>query len=357
MSFLRTIIIATIPVIFSGCAYLHSFDSNLPDKIDLWVEQEKYGLALDTLDYVKPGSQHYELLSRKKQQILRLSQAFEKKTVARASQLISKNEWHEAALLYEDALQKLPGSSQIREARKAFITRRQDYINELRTRLMLQKGAWINNNTALYERIKSALPDNFRSVDGIRDYENDRHEVQRALVECARTASATNDLVLARKCLLFADRLDKNLRKDPRLDEVRNKLGQAREARLQQYKQQTTELLNELKQGNSLDNLQRAHDHLRSSDQFEPLDDEATGLMSELETRMQNGIDQRMESARRLYSQGKIEEALQIWESLQSLAPNNPELEKHIERARRVLDKLHRLQQEGPVVRPPSVQS
>ncbi|MDY6980925.1 MAG: hypothetical protein SV201_13685, partial [Pseudomonadota bacterium] len=66
---------------------------------------------------------------------------------------------------------------------------------------------------------------------------------------------------------------------------------------------------------------------------------------------------QRMESARRLYSQGKIQQALQVWESLHSIDPGNQQLEAHIERARRVLEKLQRLQQNGSVVSPPALQN
>jgi len=357
MSFLRALIIVSLPLLFSSCAYLHSFDSNLPEKIDSWVEQEEYGLALDTLQHIKPGNKNYQLLNEKKQQVQRLAQAFEKKTIARANQLISGNEWHEAALLYDDALGKLPNSSELRKSRAEFIERRQNFVNDLETRLLVRKGIWLNDNATLYTQIKSAIPDNYRSVSSIRDYENDRQDALHALVECAQTANAADNLVLARKCLLLADRIDTNLQDDPRLTEIRSRIVQAREARLQQYKRQTTGLLNELKQGNSLDNLQRAHDHLRSSEQFEPLDDEAIALIDTLDKRMQAGIDQRMESARRLYSHGKIEQALQIWESLQSIAPDNQQLEKHIERARRVLEKLHRLQQEGSVINPPKPQN
>ncbi len=47
-----------------------------------------------------------------------------------------------------------------------------------------------------------------------------------------------------------------------------------------------------------------------------------------------------LEEGRRLYAQGRIREALEIWRPLRALAPENRELEAHLERAERVLRRL-----------------
>lgn len=357
MNLLRILVIVSLALSFSGCAFLQSLDSNLPEKIDQWAKQEEYGKALATLEHVRPGNQNYALLMKKKQIIERQARAFERKTIQASNQLTAQNQWHKASLLYEDAMDKLPDSETLETAYTQFKDRRQTYLEDLETQLLIHKGTWLNNTATLYQRIKTTVPGDYRSVNGVRDYEHDREETLESLIECARTAGAADKLPLAGKCLALAQRMDRSLHNDPRLAGVRNRLDQARDARSRQYKRQTQDLIAELRQGYSQENLQRAHDHLQAADQFEPLDDGNLELLEDLNKRLQSGIHQRMESARRLYSRGKIEQALQIWETLQTLAPNNQQLQAYIERARRVLEKLQRLQQDGPVITPPDAQS
>lgn len=357
MNFLRILVIFSFFLSFTGCAYLHSFDSNLPKKIDQWIEEGQYGIALDTLEHIRKDNRNYALLMKKKARILALAEKLEKETVAHARQLIARNEWYNASKLYQEALDKYPDSEALHKAHEDFLEQRQAYLADLETRLLISKGNWLKQNVSIYSRVKAAIPNNYRSVNGIRDYESDQRQTTQALIECALTADSADNIDLARQCLLLAERLDPELKQDPRLANIRDRIGEAREARLTRYKNRIIDLMAELRQGNSLDNLQRARDRLQSSEQYRPLDDETLELLDRLSKRLQKGINQRMESARRLYSQGKIQEALQIWESLHSIDPGNQQLEAHIERARRVLEKLQRLQQEGNVISPPVLQN
>ncbi len=357
MNVLRLLVVFSLTLSFSGCAYLHSFDSNLPEKIDQWIEEEQYGKALNTLEHVREDNRNYGLLMKQKARILSLAAKLEKETIARSQQLVARNEWYNASQLYQEALHKYPDSKTLRTAHEDFIEQRQTYLTALETRLLINKGSWLKQNASIYSRVKAAIPHTYRSVDGIRDYESDRQQTTRALVECALSADSADNIDLARQCLLLAERLEPALKQDPRLADTRERIGEAREARLTRYKNRIIDLMAELRQGNSLDNLQRARDRLQSSGQYGPLDDETLELLDNLSKRLQEGINQRMESARRLYSQGKIQQALQIWESLHSIDPDNQQLEAHIDRARRVLEKLERLQQNGSVVSPPALQN
>lgn len=354
MSFVRIALVLILSASFGGCAYLHSFDSNLPQQVDEWIQQKEYHRALETLEHVRSSHKHYAILMKQKQRILKLAQELERKTIQDANQLVAQNEWYKANQLYNRAQEKLPDSKRLNGSYKEFIEKRDAYLRQFENRLLVNKGIWINNNISSYEKVKSALPEDYHSINGITDFERDREKTLEALIECAQTAGAEDKLVLAGKCLSLARRMDGDLQDDPRLAEVHRKLEQARESQLQDYKKQTRDLLAEFKQGNSLDILQRAHDHLESADQFQPLDNTASVLLVQLKKRLHSGIQQRMESARRLYSQGKIELALQIWESLQTISPDNQKLEAHIERAQRVLSKLQRLQRQGSSINPPN---
>jgi len=357
MTFLRVVFVITLPLLLSNCAYLHSFDANLPEKIDQWIGEEKYQKALNTLEHVKPDNENHALLMQKKERILRLADNLEKNTIASANRLVSQNEWHKASQLYEESLEKIPEHEKLRQSHAEFLDKRQAYLEDLELRLLIKKGVWLGNSAGLYKQIKNTVPGNYHSVSGIRDYEHDRQQALQALTECAQTASAADKLDLTRTCLTLAERIDSNVQNDPRLASARKKISQAKEASLREYKQQTMELLANLRKGYSLDNLQRSHDHLNTSNDFSPLDSEALDLLDDLEKHLKTGIEQRMESARRLYSAGKIEHALKIWESLQTIAPDNQKLEAYIERAHRVLKKLRQLQEKGSVIPYPQPQN
>ncbi|MFP4611185.1 MAG: hypothetical protein ACLFQT_09200 [Thiohalophilus sp.] len=357
MTFLRIVSVIALSVLLSNCAYLHSFDANLPEKIDRWIEEEEYQKALNTLEHIKPDNNNYALLMQKKKQIQNLADKLEQKTITSANRLVSQNKWHKASQLYEETLNKIPEHEKLRQSHAEFLDKRQAYLKDLELRLLIKKGLWLGNSAALYRQIKNAVPGNYRSVSGIRDYEQDRQQALQALIECAQTASAADKLDLTRTCLTLAERIDSNVRDDSRLASARKKISRENEASLRQYKQQTMDLLTNLRKGYSLDNLQRSHDHLQTSNDFSSLDSEAQDLLDDLDKHLKSGIEQRMESARRLYSAGKIEHALKIWESLQTIAPDNQKLEAYIERAHRVLRKLRQLQEKGSILPSPQEQN
>lgn len=355
MTFHRFFLIFALSLSLGNCAYLHSFDANLPEKIDQWIEEEEYHKALNTLEHVKESRADYALLMQKREQIIKLSEKLEQKTISRTNQLVRNNEWYKALQLYEETLEKIPEHEKLRQSYADFLEKRQAYIKDLELRLLIKKSAWLGNSTVLYDKIKKAIPGNYQSVAGIRDYEHDREQALQALIECTRTSSSAGRLDLAKTCLSLARRIDRDIQNDPRLASARKKINQEKAASLRQYKQKTTDILSNLRQGYSLDNLQRSHDHLRTSNEFPSLDKEAMELLDELDRHLKAGVEQRIESARRLYSNGKIEHALQIWESLQTIAPDNQKLNTYIDRAHRVLKKLRHLQEKDSGI--PSLQN
>ena len=349
----RLLLLFLLALTFSGCAYIRSFDDDLPARVDQWIEQQEYGRALATLEYVKPDNRNYQLLMRKKQRILVLANSFENTSISKARRLTNRNKWNAALKTYDAALDKLPGSQKLQAARNDFLQKRQVYLKELELRLLINKGEWLDKNAPLHEKIKLTIPDKYRSVPGIRDYEDDLEDTLPSLVDCTETAIMADELQLARQCLYLAEQLGEEVERDPRLQAARQRIEQVDRSLIQQQKQKTRELLAELKQGYSVENLQRAHEHLARLRKRDTRDNESLRLQRQLNQHLQNGLDQRIEAARRLYSSGKIEQALRSWESLQTVDPDNQKLEAHIERARRVLEKLQRLQQEGAVVVPP----
>ncbi len=342
-----------IQLLFGGCAYLSSFSSDLPEKIDGMIQQQEYAEALAMLDYVRPSHTDYNRLMQQKKRIEKLIPEFETATIKKAHRLTRQEKWYPAQQTYEQALKKVPHSKAIREAQQEFLQQRESYLKQLELSLLLNRANWLIKNAPVQKEIVRVIPDDYRRYDELRDYPELVDETADHLVECIQSALDANDYNLAETCLKLAERIgSKNVDKK-QLAIARKKLAQAEKAEVRKQNDKTRALIAELKQGYSQDNLRRARQHLNVLRKQNSRDATSIKLQKELERRYHTGIDQKIAAGRRLYSSGKIQQALDVWNSLLEIDPGNQKLEAHIDRAERVLKKLERLSSDGAAVQPP----
>lgn len=76
---------------------------------------------------------------------------------------------------------------------------------------------------------------------------------------------------------------------------------------------------------------------------FSPNNDEYLDWSSTLEQTIQIKIEEDIALGRSLYSSGDVDQALAVWQSIASLAPQSAELQFHIDRAERFLENYRRL--------------
>jgi hypothetical protein len=70
-------------------------------------------------------------------------------------------------------------------------------------------------------------------------------------------------------------------------------------------------------------------------------------LCRKLEQLCQQAIAHHAQIGRKFYSQGKLHEALSIWETLLKMDADNQKIKNYVDRAHRVLSKLQRLEGEA----------
>ena len=343
-----------LQLLFGGCAYLSSFSTELPDKIDSLIQQQEYGEALAMLDYVRPSHADYKQLMRQKKQIEKLIPEFETKTIQKAQKLIRQEQWYPAQQTYEQALAKVPQSKKIREAQQEFLTQRDNYLKQLELTLLLNRANWLIKNAPVQKEIVRVIPDDYQRYEELRNYPEKVDATADQLVQCVQSALDASNYDLAETCLKLAERIgSKNIDKK-QLAVASKKLAEAEKAEVRKQNDKTRALIAELKQGYSQDNLRRARHQLDVLKKQNSRDRTSIKLRKQLEKRYREGIDQKIAAGRKLYSSGKIQEALDIWNSLLEIDPGNQKLEAHIDRAERVLKKLQRLSSEGAAVQPPN---
>jgi len=336
-----------------GCAYLSSFSAELPEKIDTLIQQQEYGEALQTLEYVRPSHADYKRLMRQKKHIEKLVVKYERKTIQKADKLTRQGKWYTAQQTYEQAIEKVPQSEKLRKAQQEFLSKRDNYLKQLELSLLLNRANWLIRNASTQKEIVRVLPNDYQRYEEIRDYPDKVDETAEQLVSCVQSALDAGDYNLAETCLKLVERIgSKNIDKK-QLALANKTLARAEKTEVRKQNDKTRALIAELKQGYSEDNLKRARNQLNVLEKQNSRNRTSIKLRKELDKRYRQGIDQKIAAGRRLYSSGKIQEALDIWNSLLDIDPGNQKLQGHIDRAERVLSKLQRLSDEGAVVQPP----
>ena len=336
-----------------GCAYLSSFSAELPDKIDSLIRQQEYGEALTLLEYVRPSHPEYKRLMQQKKQVDKLVVKYERTTINKANKLTRKGQWYPAQQVYEQAIEKVPQSEKLRKAQQDFLIKRDNYLKQLELSLLLNRANWLIRNASTQKEIVRILPHDYQRYEELRNYHDKVDEAADQLVACVQSALNADDYNLAETCLKLAERIGSDNIDKKQLVIANKELARAEKTEVKKQNDKTRALIAELKQGYSQDNLMRAHRQLDVLKRQNSRNKTAIKLRKELDRRYRQGMDQKIAAGRRLYSSGKIQEALDVWNSLLDIDPDNQKLQGHIDRAERVLKKLERLSNEGAVVQPP----
>lgn len=326
-----------------GCAFIHAFDSELPQQIDQWVADNEYAKALDTLDYVSKSHKQYSLLMNKKHRILLQAKEYENHSYALAQQAEKNLDWNKASNIYQSALDKLPASPFLQTEYQEFIQRRDEYLEDLEFKLSISKGSWLIETSPIHKTIIEANPGNKNAQKRYNKTSEEMQQTAQVLLKCTEVAIQAGRTALAETCLQIASELNPLYIDKSKIKQFRIDLAKTHQQRITLQNKKTQELINELKQGYSHENLQRAQRHLATIRESDKQNKESKKLATQLSQQLNKGLNDRIEAGRHLYSNGQVQNALSIWIPLQSIDPNNKKLEDYIKRAKRVMAKVKKL--------------
>ena len=327
---------------FTGCAFIHSLDDNLPQQVEDWMQNKEYAKVIDTLAYLRANHPHYKKLSPLREVAVQKALEYETYILTRGKQFHDKQLWQKAYITYELGLEKLPGSAAILQAMNEFVIQRDAYIQQLFYQILFNKSQAILANSPIQNKITTAAPDNYRYRTMSRHHELEKNEITVELLDCAEDSLQANQLVTSQQCLELA----RNLYGDPlpkRLQALQSKLKKKQKS-LSQLLSQTAQI-NLAATADALKNkkLKDAFDFFQKIPAEEQQKPAVIKLREQLNKEIKLTVKQGAATGRKLYSAGKIKEALEIWQALLLLDPENSALQNHIERAQRVLKKLKSL--------------
>lgn len=350
---MRRLCVLVMLVGLSGCAVLDAHAPDPEQRVEDLVDTGEYGRALAALDrHIERDPENPALLAHREDLARRAAQ-FEQAILIEAAGYLRVEDWARARERYQHGLSVLPDSEALQAAHDAFEVQRQHHLRALRLRLLLARAHSLIRERPLYEELYRVSPGSFRARQQYQRAEREAREMAVELTELGETALAADDPLLAVEALTLAHALS------PLHESARNRLEEAETARRDRLETLRIEPVGEggeawTEQDQSL--LDRYHEAFRNGDlalarqlldglsdrhpDNEELRRQRPVLSRAIDTRVSAGLEHGL----RLYAQGRIGEALQVWRPLRALAPEHRELEAHVERAERVLRRLEALQ-------------
>ncbi len=329
-----------------GCMSQFLAGPDGPDRVEGWLAQERYAEAIEYLEELDPAHPDYANLRAGLPSIRRAAAELESRTLREGRELTRAKRWHDALVLYEDALEKLPNSERLAGARESCIAARDSHVRRLRTEVLLERGKWLSRDTHFKQRIAIAVPRDRSAQRALRKSVRDVEATSDALHACGQEALDRAEYAMARQCLSRAYELTPKptihnalavaVIKTMRPPSVQEDVDKRRERRI-------AKLTKAYEQAYAEGDLPGARRHI---DDLAALDRDSKALkrmQRELESAISMRLEVGIEAGRKLYSRGRIQPALDTWNELLVLAPDNEELSANIARAERVLMNLDRL--------------
>lgn len=348
----QALILLLLPVALAGCSSMPERTGSAgagglePERLEA-ARRARHALeqSADSAD-APPGADRRAELREKLWE-------FEREAIRRAVRLEQQDAWDQAKLVLEQAVEAVPDSRILSSALAQFDRRRAAREEVLRAELAIHQGEQLLKDAEAYRRLERVKGGGlFTWLEG-RDYRHRRKESAAALRGHADNALGRQDYYLARRCLALAVQLDtgehgarERLRQlDRKIAEIRGRAihhdpdrpERTSGGRLQA---QIAELIEALEAGRLLDVQKR----LEVLQRRHPDNDRLQALALELNGRVRQAI----EKGKVLYSEGKVEQALELWREMQPLDPENIELRSSISRAEKVLQNLRVLSDDDP---------
>jgi len=351
-SLIRIILLTLIQFSLSNCAYVYSKSDNVAVKVKELANLERYGLALETLSFIEPTHFNYVFLMSEKKRISILADNYEEKALKQASKYAKGKNWADALSIYDEALGNIPNSKKLKNARTKFIIKRDNYLKQLKNKLLVSNAKTLSNKTATTKEIALVNPNDTKAKNILSSHIREVKLTAQKLITCAEDGINNNDTQLAEECLSLASNLSTSDVTNKKIKRLKKKIVNEKKLRRKSHKKSIKKIGKTLAQVKTTTELIRYKNEILTLYQQDKSNKKIIKLKKELESRIDKELNTGIKEGQILYSQGRIQQALNRWNELQQLSPKNVKLNDYIHRAERVLKKLHSLSESPNTVSP-----
>ena len=235
-------------------------------------------------------------------------------------------------------MKKIEGNKKISTARNKFIKERDTQIIELRKNMLLRRARALVQYKPIYKKLKMLIPNDNIARHDINKYENERNEASNHLNDCGKHALREKNYTLAEECLELSNQLVTSKKTAELITKAKGIIKQNND------KKKVLELIQSYHDAYEGGNFPKARLHLDQLLVIDPQHEKSIQLKEQLDRDINTRIEKGINLGKILYSEGKINAALKIWQESSTFDPKNEELSTLIHRAKKVSLKLETLE-------------
>lgn len=327
---------------FSGCAHYYASKDNLNKHIDEWLANNEYGKIDSAIKHLSDKHPEYKLIKSRISGISKRKNQYINNAINKAHALRDKNKWQPALEVYDKALDKIPENVNLINEREKLIKERDALVHELNKNMLLERARALAHYKDTYKKLQMLIPNDYKARYDINKYNKDREETAAQLMNFGKRAHALKDYALAEECFVLSNQLIAHQSKVVLINKLRSRRKNIDEAK------KVKQLLAAYKKAYESGDTPKAKNHLDILISLKPDDKSIHELKAKLEQETQKKVEKGIDNGKDLYTKGKVNQALAIWNKLLTIDPKNEELNALISRAEKVSKKIQNLEKSSP---------
>lgn len=292
-------------------------------------------------------------LEKQQTRIIAEAKSFFYKEQFRINQLIEQNDWQPAVTGLDFLKLHLPEGISIEEFEEHFNQKKQNALEEHKKNLVILDAKYLPEQLNLLE-VLQVISEDKEQLGRYRQSLARKIEVEKVLKENIEQAKALQEWDLALFYARSLSRIDNSLATKNMLAEIQNRIEYiSKSAQASDAKKKSNAASANYKKIQA--DIQLAFEENRLLDAKKMLSKaikqypDNSSILSE-QAALNEKINQKVISAKtvgeNLYSNGDIEQALELWREVLPLVPDDLDLISNIERAERILNKVNKLKEE-----------
>lgn len=322
----------------SACSHFYAHSDNLNAQIDEWLAENEYAKIDNTLKYLSSAHPDYKKIKSRKIEIAKKKADYIDKVIAEANKKVAAEQWQQALDVYAEAQKKLPDEKTLNEHKARLLDERDTQVQELRKNMLLRRARALVQYQAIYQKLEKLIPDDYSARYDINRYNSEKQEIAAELLECGDYALEEKDYSLAEECVDLSNQLTASKEKQKSLAAIRKK------KKYLDDKRRSSELIEAYQAAYDSGDFPKARYHLETLIAMDSSQSKARELKAQLDRDINMRVEKGITRGKTLYSKGKINEALKIWEDLLKIDPKNEELATLISRGKKVSTKIKKLE-------------
>lgn len=366
---IRVFFVFILVTLLASCSQYYATRTDVGSHIDHWLAQDEYGKIFSTIDNVKKDHPQYSQLQKMLPSIRALAHNYEKTISEQALIQAQSHHWQEAMDIYEQGIEKYPQSVLLRNERQRFLNDRDEYLSYLDRKYLYDQGEWLLKALPRQQEIVRTAPKEKDQHQLLEELQDLARETEKKLGRYGLDAMDAEKFLIADRYLSLANTLHPRAEYRIALAHIQQKISHHDMEKEKEKGKEGQKTSSTKKSKISTQHLKRffeyfeeayerqewmeAKEYLAEIKRLAPRSSKTRDAEQRLQEQIDAYIQAQIESGEHQYSQGEFERALKTWEAALPLAPENEDLNKHIARAKKVLENLEELSGRSPSVRFP----